>query len=212
MKLFKYIVILLALLLVSSQPSAAQEDAQEFLAEIAEELELSEEQTGQLGALMAESAQMYKAASETSESDDGDDPKKSLSEFKKAREHYLDGAADIMTPDQFEAYQAYVDQEMTEMMNDVAEIKLLDMQVPYDLTDEQIAAMKPALGEGLKGILKIGYEYGDKKMNKRTKLKVGKSLKSIKSKMDGAMKEVMTDEQWAMLEADREAKKAAKED
>jgi len=35
---------------------------------------LSDEQAGQLGALMAESAQMYKAAAEASESDDDEAP------------------------------------------------------------------------------------------------------------------------------------------
>jgi hypothetical protein len=208
MRLLKIALALTAILLTVARPITAQEDAEAFLMEIAEELELTEEQTGQLGALMAESAQMYKAASETSDSDDEEDPKKSLSEFKKAREHYLDGAAEIMTDEQFDAYQAYIDQEMTEMMKDVAEIKLLDMQPTYDLTDEQIEALKPPMAEGLKGILKIGYEYGDKKMNTRTKIKVGKSLKKIKSSMDTSMKSVMTDEQWAKLEADREAKKA----
>ena len=75
----------------------------------------------------------------------------------------------------------------------------------------QIVALKPVLAEGMKGILKIAYEYGDKKMNTRTKIKVGKKAKKIKSEMDGGMKAIMTDEQWAKLEADREAKKEAKE-
>lgn len=196
-----------ALAVAAQAQDDAGADAQAFLMEISGELGLSEEQTQQLGGLMAESAEMYQAAAEANEGDDEEDPKASLSEFKKARQHYLDGAQQILTPEQWEGYQAYVDQEMTQMMYDVAEIRLLDMKTDYDFTDDQIAAMTPVMGEGLKGILKVAYEYGDKKMNKRTKIKVGKQMKGIKSNMDSGMKAVMTEEQWAQYEADREAKK-----
>jgi hypothetical protein len=99
---------------------------------------------------------------------------------------------------------------MTEMFGDIAEIKLMDLQPVLDLSDEQITQLNPVLGEGMLGIVKVVFEYGDKKMNKRTKIKMGKKLKKIQSKTDSGVKEILTPEQYEKYQEYKEAKKNQK--
>ena len=59
-------------------------------------------------------------------------------------------------------------------------------------------------------MVKVVFEYGDKKMNKRTKIKMGKQLKKIQSKTDSGIKEVLTPEQYEKYQEYKEAKKDQK--
>ena len=59
----------------------------------------------------------------------------------------------------------------------------------------------------MRGMLAIIIEYGDQKLRKPAKIKVGKKLKGIQSDMNSGMKEVLTEEQWTQYEAYKEAKK-----
>jgi hypothetical protein len=114
---------------------------------------------------------------------------------------------DILTEEQWEEYQALVDMVLTEMFNDLAEIKILDLKPVLDLTDEQVEQLSPIVGTGMRGMLAIIIEYGDQKLRKPAKIKVGKKLKGIQSDMNSGMKEVLTEEQWTQYEAYKEAKK-----
>ena len=189
------------------QPVVGQ-DIEAFIEEIQAELELTDEQADSLGKLMAVNAMQYQAAVEAMDAEEEPDPQASLKEFKKAREAYQKGAQEILSEEQWTAYQAYLDQEMTEMMSDIAEIRLLDMKAPLELTDDQITALKPVMATGMKGVLQTLYKYGDKKMNMRTKIKVGKQLKSIKSQMETGMAAILSEEQMTALAAYQESKKA----
>jgi hypothetical protein len=86
----------------------------------------------------------------------------------------------------------------------------MDLQPVLDLSDEQITKLNPVLGEGMLGLVKVVFEYGDKKMNKRTKIKMGKKLKKIQSKTDSGVKEILTPEQYEKYQEYKEAKKEQK--
>ena len=75
------------------------------------------------------------------------------------------------------------------------------------MTDGQVKDLKPVMAKAMKGILETLMQYVDAKMNVRTKLKVGNSLKRIKKTMDAEMAEILTPEQIKKWEAMREAAK-----
>ncbi|MGB5892638.1 MAG: hypothetical protein WBG58_00560, partial [Ignavibacteriaceae bacterium] len=68
----------------------------------------------------------------------------------------------------------------------------------------------PVLGEGMLGLVKTVFEYGDKKMNKRTQIKMGKKLKKVQSTTDSGVKEILTPEQYEKYQEYKEAKKNQK--
>jgi hypothetical protein len=76
-----------------------------------------------------------------------------------------------------------------------------------DLTDDQIAKLRTPMGQAYRDLLKVVFEYGDQKLNTRTKIKMGKAVKKIQSSMESAQKEVLSEEQIAAWEAYKEAQK-----
>jgi hypothetical protein len=93
---------------------------------------------------------------------------------------------------------------------DVSDI-LDELTTELELTDEQVPqveALEPVMGTAMRDILGTVFEYGDKKMNTRTKIKLAKKLKKISAEMNAGMKEILTPEQWQKYEAMKEAQKS----
>ena len=64
---------------------------------------------------------------------------------------------------------------------------------------------KPVMGKSLRDFIGTVFEYGDKKMNTRTKLRLANSLKRIKSEQDSQMKKILSEEQLAAWEKLKES-------
>ena len=101
------------------------------------------------------------------------------------------------------------DQEMLQSILDLAGIVIVDLVPLLELTDEQAVALEPVLGSAMRGLIGVVVEYGDQKMNTRTKIKVAKSLKKIKGSLDAGLADVLTPEQLQKYQAHKEAQKAA---
>ncbi len=204
-------ILVLALVLVVARTSAAQE-TEDIVAELQAELGLSDEQAEEVGQLMDKyKLQLDAAMAKDEDSEEEADPQAMISGMKQVRDAYRADLAKVLSKEQMEQYLALVDQIMHEMTSDIAEIRLMDMQPEMDLTDEQVEELAPIIGASLLGILRTVVEYGDKKMNMRTKIKVGKSLKKYQSEMEKGINSVLTPEQQEKYAAYKEAKKAAKE-
>ena len=136
-----------------------------------------------------------------------------LSDVKHAHEDYYKALKADIGKEKFKAYEAYTDQVKLEILGEAAELRLIDLQEPLLMTDQQVQDLKPIMAKAMKGILETLMQYIDKPMNVRTKLKIGNSLKRIKKTMDTEMAQVLTQEQIKKWEAMREAAKeeAAKE-
>jgi len=211
----KFMLVLSVTLLISCL-SYSQEledivsELQEELKELQEELKLNDDQAEQLSAALVKYSQEMNTELAKHEDAEEPDTQAMISDIKKAQENYRYELSDILTDEQYESYLNYVDKVMTEMFGDIAEIKLMDLQPVLDLSDEQISQLNPVLGEGMLGLVKVVFEYGDKKMNKRTKIKMGKKLKKIQSKTDSGVKEILTPEQYEKYQEYKEAKKDQK--
>jgi hypothetical protein len=204
--MLKKVMFILSVTLLISCLSFSQE-LEDIVSELQEELKLNDEQAEQLSAALVKYSQEMNK--ELAKYEDAEEPNTQamISDIKKAQENYRYELADILTDEQYDAYLNYVDKVMTEMFGDIAEIKLMDLQPVLDLTDEQMSQLNPVLGEGMLGLVKVVFEYGDKKMNKRTKIKMGKKLKKVQSKTDSGVKEILTPEQYEKYQAYKEEKK-----
>ena len=207
--MLKIVTIVLSLALFISYSSYSQE-LEDIVSELQEELQLNDDQAEQLSAALVKYSQEMNTELAKYEDAEEPDTKAMISDIKKAQENYRYELAEILTDEQYEAYLNYVDKVMTEMFGDIAEIKLMDLQPVLDLSDEQMSQLNPVLGEGMLGLVKVVFEYGDKKMNKRTKIKMGKKLKKIQSKTDTGVKEILTPEQYEKYQEYKEAKKDQK--
>jgi hypothetical protein len=87
------------------------------------------------------------------------------------------------------------------MFEDIAEIRLIDLEPVLDLTPEQIEALKPVMGTGLRQIIAVVFEYGDKRLTMPRKVKMGKKVKRIQADMDAGMAEILSEEQMAKYAA-----------
>ena len=181
-------IYFLILLFIVPIISSYSQDLEDIVSELQEELQLNDDQAEQLSAALVKYSQEMNTELAKHEDAEEPDTKAMIGDIKKAQENYRDELSNILTDEQYDAYLNYVDKVMTEMFGDIAEIKLMDLQPVLDLSDEQITQLNPILGEGMLGMVKVVFEYGDKKMNKRTKIKMGKKLKKIQSKTDSGVK------------------------
>ena len=202
-----YFIILLFIVPIISSYSQELED---IVSELQEELQLNDDQTEQLSAALVKYSQELNTELAKHEDAEEPDTQAMIGDIKKARDNYRDELSNILTDEQYDAYLNYVDKVMTEMFGDIAEIKLMDLQPVLDLSDEQITQLNPVLGEGMLGLVKVVFEYGDKKMNKRTQIKMGKKLKKIQSNTDAGVKEILTPEQYEKYQEYKEEKKNQK--
>ena len=212
LKLLPFMVLLL-FLTATHTPAWSQEgaDGAEVLAELQGALEWDDETTGKVGTALQSFQENMAAVMGKYEDAEEPDPQGMIGDMKKVQGDYQNALKEILGKDGLNAYNEYVDAVLLEMFSDIAEIRLLDLKPLLDLTDEQIAELRTPLGQGYLDMLRTIIQYGDQKMNTRTKVKFGKALKGIQSDIKTAMKNVLTDEQCASLEAYKEVKEAEAE-
>jgi len=194
----------LALLLVLPGSVLAQGD--DVLADLTEALELTDEQVPQVGALLEKFAADMDAAAALAEVEEPDN-QAIIGAVKKARDDFKSGMKGVLDKEQFETLETTIDAVFQEMFEDIAEIRLIDLEPVLDLTPEQIEALKPVMGTGLRQIIAVVFEYGDKRLTMPRKVKMGKKVKRIQADMDAGMAEILSEEQLAKYAALKEEAK-----
>jgi len=203
-------LVLSGVALAQDEKEAAPGDAQEILAELTEALELNEEQQQQVAGHLQTFALAMSEATETAD-DEEQDPQATLGAIKAARADFKKGMMSTLTEEQYQKYEAMIDAIVQEMFEDIAEIKIMDLEEPLELTEEQAAALKPIMGTSVRKLVGILYEYGDKKLTAPKKIKMAKKLKAVKAEMEKGMKTVLSEEQMDKYTAYKEAQKAESE-
>ena len=196
----------LALLLVLPGYVLAQGDDGEILAELTEVLALTDEQAPQVGALLEKFVVDMDAAAALAEVEEPDN-QAIIGAVKKARDDFKSGMKDVLDKEQFETLETTIDAVFQEMFEDIAEIRLIDLEPVLDLTPEQIEALKPVMGTGLRQIIAVVFEYGDKRLTMPRKVKMGKKVKRIQADMDAGIAEILSEEQMAKYAALKEEAK-----
>ena len=206
------LAFLVAVLIVPLVPFVAAQgeegqNGEEVLAELQENLKWSDETTQQVGKAMAGFQKNMAGTMAKYEDAEEADMQAMIGDIKKVKGDYQKQMEEILGKDGFKAYNEYVEAVLLEMFSDIAEIRLLDLKPVIDLTDDQIAKLRTPMGQAYRDLLKVVFEYGDQKLNTRTKIKVGKAVKKIQSSIESAQKEVLTEEQMTALAAYKEAQK-----
>lgn len=87
-----------------------------------------------------------------------------------------------------------------DMMKDLAEIKLLDIQLKVGFSDEQLEKLVPVLATSMRGFMKIAWENAGKHLRLRHKIKIAKKLKHIQSDAQKQVQQILTGEQYQKWE------------
>jgi len=205
----KTIVTTLLLFTTISVSSLAQ-DLVDITAEISESIELDENQTIVLATELEKytiSLQMIFDKYEEAEPD----PQAMLTDIKNSKGEYEKRLKDGIGKEKFKAYEAFVEKVKLEVLGEAAGLRLLDLQDPLKMTDQQVQEMKPIMAKAMLGMLNTLMKYVDQKMNLRTKLGAANAIKSIKKTMERETAQVLTSEQIKKWEEIREAAKAEQE-
>jgi len=200
-------VLLLAFLVAILIVPRVSGQGDEVLTELQTNLKWSDETTQQVGKAMAGFKENMAATMAKYEDAEDATMQAMIGDVKKVKGDYGKQIEEILGKDGFKAYNEYVEAVLLEMFSDIAEIRMLDLKPVIDLTDEQIAKLRTPMGQAYRDLVRVVFEYGDQKLNKRTKIKMGKSVKKIQSAVESAQKDVLTEEQMTALAAYKEAQK-----
>lgn len=194
----------LMVLLVSG--TALAQEGDDILAELTEVLALTDEQIPQVQGLLEKFAADMDVATAMTEVEEPDN-QAIIGAIKKARADLNSGMKGVLSEEQFQTLETTIDAIFQEIFEDIAEIRLIDLEPVLDLTPEQVEALKPVLGTGMRGMIAVIFEYGDKRLNKRTQIKMGKAMKRVQGDMEQGIAAILNEEQMATYTAMKEEAK-----
>ena len=186
------------------------QNVEDIVAEVTETIELDEAQSKALATQLGKYAISLQLIFDRHEEAEPD-PQAMLTDIKHAREEYHKALKNDIGKEKFKAYEALVDKVQLEILGEAAGLRLLDLQEPLKMTNEQVVQMKPIMAKAMKSMMETLMKYVDAKMNIRTKLKVASALKSTKKTMEKERAQVLTGEQIKKWDEMREAAKAEKD-
>ena len=195
--------VLMVLLLSGA---ALAQEGDDILAELIEVLALTDEQIPQVQGLLEKFAADMDVATAMTEVEEPDN-QAILGAVKKARADLNSGMKGVLSKEQFETLETTIDAIFQEIFEDIAEIRLIDLEPVLNLTPEQVEALKPVLGTGMRGMIAVIFEYGDKRLNKRTQIKMGKAMKRVQGDMEQGIAAILNEEQMAKYTAMKEEAK-----
>jgi hypothetical protein len=211
MKLKLFSILTVLLFVVVTQFTFSQE-LDEIVEELKEPLELTDEQEEKFAKLLGwYGVQLNEAMDKNEEADEKADPKEMIGQFKTVRDAYREDLQKILSEEQYVKYQEIISNVLFEMFTDIAEIKIMDLKKPLELTDKQAEQLAPVMGKSLMEMMKVVVEYGDKRMSMPRKVKVGKKMKAIQAEGRSGAEMILTGEQMATWDKMKEENKAKSE-
>jgi hypothetical protein len=101
-----------------------------------------------------------------------------------------------------QSYDALREKVIMEALDNLAAIKLMDIQDQIGFSDEQLNKLTPVLGEDMRGFIKIAWKYaGESRIRVLEKIKIARELKEIQHKSEGKVKQILTPDQYKKWEA-----------
>lgn len=202
----KILTIVLIAFFVSTTVSA--QELEDVLETLTEKLELNGDQEQQVADVLKKYAvRLNETMDKYEDLPEDADPKDKLSDLKEVRDDYRKELQVVLTEDQYKKYQELIDGILNEMFTDIAEIKLMDLQKPLELTDTQMEQLAPVMGKSIMEIMKLVIENGDKRMSMPRKIKLGKAMKKIQSSTEEEVAKILTPAQIEKWNQIKEANK-----
>ena len=135
-----------------------------------------------------------------------------IAEIREERDTYREDLQGILSPNQYEVYLAKVDQIFTNMFNDLAEIRLMNIKDKADLSDKQIENLTPIVGESMSKTVHLLFEKASGKISLPKKISIGKKMKKIEKEKRARMEGILTPLQMASYDKLKKEQKAARKE
>jgi len=204
----KLITIIFSILFLALATISYSQELDEIVEELKEPLELTDEQEEKFAKLLGwYGVQLNDVMDKNEDTDEKADPKEMIGQFKTIRDAYREDLQKILSEEQYVKYQEIISYILFEMFTDIAEIKIMDLKKPLELTDKQAEQLAPVMGKSLMELMKVVVEYGDKRMSMPRKVKVGKKMKAIQAEGRSAAEMILTGEQLAKWDKIKEENK-----
>ncbi len=191
--------------------SYAQEEGgmQELVAGLQEPLDLSDKQVNQVETLLTQYRAKMDGILLKYEDQEEPDVGAMIGEIRGARDGYRKDLQGILSKDQYGKYMAKVDEVITGMFNDLAEIKMMDVQSEIDLTDGQVESLVPIVGKSMLSTVRLLFENAGTRLSLPKKIGIAKNMKKIEKEKRAGMEQILTPDQLAAYDKYKEEQKAA---
>jgi len=182
--------------------SAPQVSVDAIVAELGTALKLSGTRSGQIKLALIDYSKALKGALKKNDKDKPD-PKDLIADIGKAYDPYRTTVQNILSKDQWSAHEKYADKMQKGIIGGIAKDRLLEMQRPLNLSNEQIEKLAPILTKSMLTMFKIGISTAGKRLGPMKKRKLGKKLQQIQSDTQAAIAGVLTTEQIEKMKKHR---------
>jgi len=190
--------------------STKAQEMEEVMVNLTKKLDLSDKQVGQVQTLLVQYRAKLDGILLKHEGAEEPDVAGMMGEIRGVRDGYRKDLQTILSKDQYSIYLAQIDSILTDMFNDLAEIRLMDVQNEVHLTDAQLESLVPIVGKGLKSIVQLLFENAGQRLSVPKKIKISKSLKKIEKEQRAGMENILTPEQLSIYDANKEEQKKAR--
>ena len=188
----------------------AQEVSDETMANMTAMLDLSDVQQGQMKELMTKYSGSIDWILAKYEGEEEPDVKAMIEEIRGERDAYRKELQGILSENQYNTYMGKIDQILTDMFRDLAEIRLWDVQPAIALTDKQVVDLTPILATSMKKTVQLLFDNVKAKMSLPTKVKIKNNMKKIEKEKKAEMEKIMTPAQLGAYDQYKEEQKAAR--
>lgn len=203
---FKSICAIIFLMVFSINQLSGQE-LTGAIVNVAEKLNLSDKQAAQVQNLMVQYRVNMDGILLKYEDLDEPDVAAMIGEVRGLRDSYRKDLQGILNETQYENYLATIDSILTDMFNDLAEIRLIDIQKEAELTDQQLVSLVPIVGNGLKKTVQLLFENAGERLSLPKKVKIKNSLKKIEKERRAGMETILSPDQMKIYDAYKEEQK-----
>lgn len=195
-------------LMAADSASTANADPDDIMAMLTKELKLSDDQSKKLGAEIQKFAKTVDQL-KTDQEKEGAEPDDLVKGARKAQEEYLDQVKKILTPDQYKQYEALKEKALKGMFEDLAAIKLMDIQSRIDITDDQLDKLAPIMGDSLYQVVTLAWQHAGQRLRIGQKIKLARELKHIQKEAREASSKILSKDQmdaWDKLKEEQQKK------
>ena len=187
-----------------------QDVSEEMMANMTEMLDLSDVQQGQMNELLVKYRGSIDWILAKYEGEEEPDVGAMIAEIRAERDGYRKELAGVLSPDQYDIYMARVNEVLTDMFQDLAELRLWEIQPAISLTDKQVVDLTPILGKSMMQTVQLLFENAGQKLSLPKKIKIKNAMKAIEKEKKESMANILTPAQMSAYEQYKEEQKAAK--
>lgn len=198
------------LLLFMTTSQTFGQEMETAVVNLTETLNLTEKQVAQVQTLMVQYRAKLDGVLLKHEGEEEPDVAQMIGEVRDVRDSYRKDLQEILSKEQYEGYLAAIDSVLTDMFNDLAEIRLMDVQSEVGLSDDQLVSLIPIVSKGLKSTVQLLFENAGGRLSVPKKIKLSKNVKKIEKERRAGMETVLTPDQMVLYDAFKEEQKASR--